>query len=559
MKSLVKINLYFFLLIPSVLFSQSIVNTVHNLSVSGPGTIKAISESEICIFCHTPHNSIPMGPLWNRSDPGSTYILYNSSTTQATIGQPDGSSILCLSCHDGTIALGNVISRIIDIDFTGGITTLPIGNTNLSTDLADDHPVSFIYNSSLAVADGELIDPITLTGPVQLENGKMQCIACHDPHKNIYTDFLVATTQNSNLCTNCHQNNYWITGSHRNSTKAWNGQGINPWFHTPYITVTSNACENCHNPHNAGLNPRLLNYQAEENNCYVCHNSNVAAKNIQQQFNKPYRHNITGYNLVHDANESALILTSHVECEDCHNPHATRNLAAAAPNVNGFNSGTKGINTNGSPVEPVQFAYEICYRCHADSPNKPPSPTTRQIEQNNVRFEFDLAGPSYHPIEGVGKNTSVPSLISPWTTTSKMYCTDCHASDGTSAPAGPHGSIYPSILKFNYAKTDNTIESATAYALCYSCHSRTSILNDASFERHNTHIAGERTPCNVCHDPHGISSTQGNSTNNSNLINFQLGIVTPSSSGLLRFDDQGNFAGRCYLTCHGENHNPLSY
>ena len=34
--------------------SQSIVNTVHNLSVSGAGEIKAVSESEICIFCHTP-------------------------------------------------------------------------------------------------------------------------------------------------------------------------------------------------------------------------------------------------------------------------------------------------------------------------------------------------------------------------------------------------------------------------------------------------------------------------------------------------------------------------
>ena len=138
----------------------------------------------------------------------------------------------------------------------------------------------------------------------------------------------------------------------------------------PDTTVNANACENCHNPHNAGLNSRLLNYQAEENNCYICHNSNVAEKNIQQQFNKTYRHNVTGYNMVHDASENALVLTSHVECEDCHNPHAARNLTASAPDVKGFNAGTKGINSNGSAVEPVQFAYEICYRCHADSPIK---------------------------------------------------------------------------------------------------------------------------------------------------------------------------------------------
>jgi ribosomal protein L40E len=263
--------------------------------------------------------------------------------------------------------------------------------------------------------------------------------------------------------------------------------------------------------------------------------------------------------MVHDANENALVLSSHVECEDCHNPHASNNLTASAPDVKGYNAGTKGINSNGSAVNPVQFAYEICYRCHADSPNKSPSPTTRKIEQNNVRLEFDLSNPSYHPIEGVGKNSTIPSLISPWTTTSIMYCTDCHASDGVSSPAGPHGSIYPSILKFNYSKIDNTMESANSYSLCYSCHSRSSILADVSFTEHQKHIVGEKTPCNVCHDPHGISSTQGNSTNNSNLINFQLGIVTPSSNGILRFEDQGNLKGRCYLTCHGKNHNPLSY
>ena len=89
--------------------SQSIVNTVHNLSVSGPGDVRATSESEICIFCHTPHNSLPSSPLWNKDDPGYTYTLYHSSTVQAVPGQPDGSSILCLSCHDGTTALGNVI------------------------------------------------------------------------------------------------------------------------------------------------------------------------------------------------------------------------------------------------------------------------------------------------------------------------------------------------------------------------------------------------------------------------------------------------------------------
>ena len=99
-----------------------------------------------------------------------------------------------------------------------------------------------------------------------------------------------------------------------------------------------------------------------------------------------------------------------------------------------------------------QYEYEVCYRCHADSPDKPGSPTVRQIAQNNVSLEFDLGNPSFHPVEGAGVNPNVPSLISPLTVSSKIYCSDCHASDGTNSPAGPHGSIYPQILKMQYLK-----------------------------------------------------------------------------------------------------------
>jgi len=302
--------------------SQSIINTAHNLSVSGPGTVKASSESEICIFCHTPHNARPEHPLWNRNDPGSNYILYTSSTTQALIGQPDGSAVLCLSCHDGTIALGDVLSRTTPITFAGGVTTMPAGRSNLSTNLSNDHPISFTYNSALAAADGELKDPSTLIGPVRLENSKMQCTSCHDPHANIYSDFLVASTLASDLCLNCHEPDYWNSSSHKNSSKTWNGTSPDPWFHTPdsYTTVAQNACENCHNPHLAEATPRLMNFSPEENNCLVCHNGNVAAKNIQVQMAKSSKHNVYGYTGVHDPIEATWVTNKHVECEDCHNP-----------------------------------------------------------------------------------------------------------------------------------------------------------------------------------------------------------------------------------------------
>ena len=57
-----------------------VAQTKHNLSVSGPGTAKAASETRICLFCHTPHNASPDSPLWNRQLPGSTYVPFLNVT-----------------------------------------------------------------------------------------------------------------------------------------------------------------------------------------------------------------------------------------------------------------------------------------------------------------------------------------------------------------------------------------------------------------------------------------------------------------------------------------------
>lgn len=38
--------------------------TKHDLSINGPGTLKAVAETQVCVFCHTPHNAEPAYPLW---------------------------------------------------------------------------------------------------------------------------------------------------------------------------------------------------------------------------------------------------------------------------------------------------------------------------------------------------------------------------------------------------------------------------------------------------------------------------------------------------------------
>src|SRR5580765_584735 len=163
-----RISIALALLSPFTALPDTILNSKHNLSVSGPGTVKAATETEVCIFCHTPHRATGEQPLWNHAASSATYTPYSSSTLKATVGQPTGASRLCLSCHDGTVALGLVNSRGTTIAMQGGVTTMPSGAGNLGTDLSQTHPVSFVYDANLAVANGKLKDPSLLKDKVRL-------------------------------------------------------------------------------------------------------------------------------------------------------------------------------------------------------------------------------------------------------------------------------------------------------------------------------------------------------------------------------------------------------
>ncbi len=559
---------FLFLFLPSPLSAQtSIVNTKHNLSVSGPGPYKALSETRICLFCHAPHNARIQAPLWNREDSVTSYLTYKSSTlTPGLVSQPNGSTKLCLSCHDGTIALGNVVSLNSEISMASGRRYLQSGSGCLGTNLRDDHPVSFSYAASKGGTGQGFRLPSMVTPPVRLDSkGMVQCTSCHDPHKDMHGMFLRTEKRGGKLCLSCHDPLGWTSSAHRNSTAGWNGAGLNPWPKAAYTTVEENACENCHTPHGGNHPERLLVFSAEEENCLRCHNGNVASKNIQADISKPYAHNPASWNGVHDPAENPLTMARHVECQDCHNAHYAHPGEVEAPGVPGPLEGVSGIDSSGNPVSKVSFGYQVCYKCHADNHGSTPL-VPRVLLQMNVRLEFSPANPSFHPVEGPGKSSDVPSLLPPWTTSSVMTCWDCHAGDGSSA-GGPHGSSYPGLLKKRLETADYTTESSSAYALCYECHSRSAIIGgmggggSSGFRLHRKHVVNERTPCTVCHDPHGISSNQGNSANNSRLINFDTRVVFPSKvvPGVLRFEDRGYRRGSCTLLCHGKDHADRRY
>jgi ribosomal protein L40E len=216
-----------------------------------------------------------------------------------------------------------------------------------------------------------------------------------------------------------------------------------------------------------------------------------------------------------------------------------------------------GVSLSGTTVNPIRFEYELCYRCHADNPGPNPPVVTRVLFEKNLRLKFQSSNASYHPVEAIGRNTDVPSLLIPYTTSSLIYCTDCHNSDsgpnaGGAGPSGPHGSIWGPLLERQLTTADLTSENSQVYALCYKCHNRSSILLNQSFRYHALHIVYQRTPCTACHDSHGVGT-------NAHLMNFDKTIVFPNSKGILRYEAQGRFTGACYLQCHGKDHNPKVY
>ena len=390
----------------------------------------------------------------------------------------------------------------------------------------------------------------------------MQCTSCHDSHADVHGNFLKTTDLRSRLCLACHQPEGWSTAAHSVSTARWNGSGTNPWPAARYQTVANNACANCHRSHGAGRPARLQTFPLEEDNCLHCHNGNVAATDIRADIRKFSAHSPLFTVGVHDPVEDPRSMPRHAECSDCHDPHEARAGRARPPNVPGPLVGVSGIDSTGSPVARIRFGHELCYKCHSDDHGTTTS-VSRVIKQANIRLEFQPQNPSFHPIETTGRNPDVPSLLPPWTTASRMACTDCHQSDsspdfGGSGAAGAHGSIYRPLLGANYETRDGLPETSHAYALCYRCHSRSSILNGDSFKYHREHVVDGKASCAACHDAHGISASQGSQLNNSHLINFDARIVGPND-GRIEFVDLGSRRGSCTLTCHGVSHRDWRY
>ncbi|HJW33333.1 MAG TPA: cytochrome c3 family protein [Holophagaceae bacterium] len=199
-----------------------IMGTAHDLSASGMNHVTG--SSEVCIFCHTPHRA-PEGirqniPEWNHVTTSVTFVMYTSPGIKGAIDtQPVGPSLACLSCHDGTVAMG-ALHELPEgggqddyASAQGGVNRasgLMVGPNLVGRDLSNVHPISIAYRDDL---NKTLRPPGELVGvklyPSNVRGAKVQCSSCHDPH-NFGTDgstapFLRVTKHGSSLCLACHK------------------------------------------------------------------------------------------------------------------------------------------------------------------------------------------------------------------------------------------------------------------------------------------------------------------------------------------------------------------
>jgi len=317
--------------------APDVQNTRHNLSVNnaitaGAGssfgtTVKATSETQVCVFCHTPHASTSGGgtgivaPLWNRTLSGATYTFYTSNSLDAsplpgqnvTLPGVGVGSKLCLSCHDGTLAIGtvgvlnNAAGNIAmqGTDAGGVMASGSAGATTgftrkIGTDLTNDHPISFTYDAAQATRDGELYTPggtaavgsrtrtvrptFPLVAPLGGAGSQLECITCHDPH--LKTDQVVGgipvnnkflrgnrfqgsasptdgsfNPTNDIMCLACHTKAGWGNSTHGNSavtSEQFTTAGAQIRDFPIGTQVWQAACLACHDVHTVPGSRRLL-------------------------------------------------------------------------------------------------------------------------------------------------------------------------------------------------------------------------------------------------------------------------------------------------------------
>ena len=214
MKKLVLLSAMLVLAMVAVVAVGKITSSKHDFSDEGWG-------GEICEPCHVPHgastdNSLP---LWGHSNTVASFTMYDNTTNSqdsAAATTVSGASKMCLSCHDGTIAIdafsGNGLAGK-KINDASGFNRSVVGS---GADLSGEHPISITYDATLFGKDAGLKDPTNVAS--WLVGDKIECGTCHDVHADTSeTNLLRVTMTASALCLKCHDLYGWSGSIHATS------------------------------------------------------------------------------------------------------------------------------------------------------------------------------------------------------------------------------------------------------------------------------------------------------------------------------------------------------
>ena len=204
-----------------------VAQTPHNLIRPASNTNPDMGDlmedyDQVCVYCHTPHGGNGADALWNRRTPTGPYRMYDDGTDMLMDAQPTSNSLACLSCHDGTIGLDDVLhfprtyggpgaaGTTIDTcedchsggDPDGGIDWEGVW---FDTDLRKQHPISILYDPSQDPSFRSAAE-VEASG-LRFFDGKVQCMTCHDPHTQQFPPFLRVSGSGNSLCLICHISN----------------------------------------------------------------------------------------------------------------------------------------------------------------------------------------------------------------------------------------------------------------------------------------------------------------------------------------------------------------
>jgi predicted CXXCH cytochrome family protein len=230
--------------------TPGIANSKHNFSTN---TSAQSADGQICKYCHTPHHAQTTRGIWNHTKTTATYSYSDNAAAKSWAGtplmttmNPSQYSATCLSCHDGTVALGDLTNAGGGVagvaNFTGSNVTankLSGGPAYFGTDLKGNHPIGVpyagqtYYGRASAVPANQIgtmggywpqvsgmtqapavagdTQPISLardssvSGTGAAPTFGVECSTCHNPHNSEGFNYMLrVTTNQSALCRSCH-------------------------------------------------------------------------------------------------------------------------------------------------------------------------------------------------------------------------------------------------------------------------------------------------------------------------------------------------------------------